>query len=109
MTSFTYKQLVEAVRELPRNKYNNYLQKYILELMEIKECSSKVKENLRKYVSLFLSKLKKKQGKCRKNFDEFVLKINTWLEQKISLPPSLLFLQQHKETQNNIPRGRTLL
>lgn len=69
MTSFTNKQLVEAVRELRQTEYNNYLQKYILEIMKLEQCSPEIKRDLQKYVTSFVSKLKEKQSKYRTNFD----------------------------------------
>lgn len=110
MTSFTNKQLVEAVRELHKAEYNNYLQKYILETMKLEQCSPEIQRDLLKYVTLFVSKLKKKQSKYRTNFDEFLLKNKMWLEKEFNLPPSILSLQKYQKVEKNIAkRGRPKL
>lgn len=108
MVYFTNKQLVEAIREVSQNEYSNYLQKYILELIELKECSPEIKRDLQMCIARFVSRLKKKQLQYRKNCDEFLLKNETWLEKQFHLPPSILSLQQSQEVQKNsvTKRGR---
>lgn len=80
------------MQEVPRQDQTDHLLQFILQKLGLPDCPSKVKQDLKRSIKVFICFVSKMRAKVRKDSNTFITKSRSYLNKEFKIPDSILSL-----------------
>lgn len=80
------------MQEIPLQNRTDYLLQFILQKLNLTDCSLQAQQDLMHSIRVFICIVSKMKAKIRKDSDTFMIKSKSWLDKEFKIPDSVLRL-----------------